>query len=59
MAAPSLSAMAFGAFREVTLPLILPGVPAGALFAFITPCDELVTSPFLPGANALTPPRGM
>jgi putative spermidine/putrescine transport system permease protein len=59
MAALSLGATPFGAFRQVTLPLILPGVLAGALFAFITSFDELVVSLFLSGANAVTLPRRM
>jgi putative spermidine/putrescine transport system permease protein len=59
MAALSLGATPFGAFRQVTLPLILPGVLVGALFAFITSFDELVVSLFLSGANAVTLPRRM
>jgi putative spermidine/putrescine transport system permease protein len=43
----------------VTLPLILPGVLVGALFAFITSFDELVVALFLSGANAVTLPRRM
>ena len=30
------------AFFQVTLPLILPGVVSGALFAFVTSFDEVV-----------------
>jgi putative spermidine/putrescine transport system permease protein len=59
MAALSLGATPFGTFRQVTLPLIMPGVLAGALFAFITSFDELVVSLFLSGANAVTLPRRM
>jgi putative spermidine/putrescine transport system permease protein len=59
MAALSLGATPFGTFRQVTLPLILPGVLVGALFAFITSFDELVVSLFLSGANAVTLPRRM
>jgi putative spermidine/putrescine transport system permease protein len=58
-AALSLGATPFGTFRQVTLPLILPGVLVGALFAFITSFDELVVSLFLSGANAVTLPRRM
>jgi putative spermidine/putrescine transport system permease protein len=43
----------------VTLPLIMPGVIVGALFAFITSFDELIVSLFLSGANAVTLPRRM
>ena len=59
MAASGLGATPFGTFRQVTLPLILPGVLVGALFAFITSFDELVVSLFLSGANAVTLPRRM
>jgi putative spermidine/putrescine transport system permease protein len=58
-AALSLGATPFGTFRQVTLPLIRPGVLVGALFAFITSFDELVVSLFLSGANAVTLPRRM
>jgi putative spermidine/putrescine transport system permease protein len=43
----------------VTLPLILPGVLVGALFAFITSFDEVIVALFLSGANAVTLPRRM
>jgi putative spermidine/putrescine transport system permease protein len=59
MAALSLGATPFGTFRQVTLPLIMPGILVGALFAFITSFDELVVSLFLSGANAVTLPRRM
>jgi putative spermidine/putrescine transport system permease protein len=59
MAALGLGASPFGTFRQVTLPLILPGVLAGALFAFITSFDELIVALFLSGANAVTLPRRM
>jgi len=59
MAALSLGATPIGTFRQVTLPLILPGVLVGALFAFITSFDELVVALFLSGANAVTLPRRM
>ena len=42
MAAVSLGAGGWTLFRRVTLPLILPGVISGALFAFITSFDEVV-----------------
>jgi putative spermidine/putrescine transport system permease protein len=59
MAALSLGATPFGTFRQVTLPLILPGVLVGALFAFITSFDEVIVALFLSGANAVTLPRRM
>jgi putative spermidine/putrescine transport system permease protein len=59
MAALSLGASPWGTFRQVTLPLIRPGILVGALFAFITSFDELVVSLFLSGVNAVTLPRRM
>jgi putative spermidine/putrescine transport system permease protein len=59
MAALGLGATPLGTFRQVTLPLILPGVLVGALFAFITSFDELIVALFLSGANAVTLPRRM
>jgi putative spermidine/putrescine transport system permease protein len=59
MAALGLGATPFGTFRQVTLPMILPGVLVGALFAFITSFDELIVALFLSGANAVTLPRRM
>jgi putative spermidine/putrescine transport system permease protein len=58
-AALSLGATPFGTFRQVTLPLILPGVLAGALFAFIVSFDELIVALFLSGTGAITLPRRM
>ena len=48
-AARSLGATPWGAFRQVTLPLIRSGVLVGALFAFITSFDELIVALFLSG----------
>jgi putative spermidine/putrescine transport system permease protein len=58
-AALSLGATPGGAFFQVTLPLIRPGVLVGALFAFITSFDELVVALFLSGSGAVTLPRRM
>jgi putative spermidine/putrescine transport system permease protein len=58
-AARSLGATPWGAFRQVTLPLIRPGVMVGALFAFITSFDELIVALFLSGSGAVTLPRRM
>lgn len=41
-AAASLGATPLTTFRRVILPLILPGVISGALFAFVTSFDEVV-----------------
>ena len=58
-AALSLGASRWGTVRQVTLPIILPGVVVGALFAFITSFDELVVALFLSGSSAVTLPRRM
>ena len=55
----SLGATPWATFRLVTLPLIRPGVLAGALFAFITSLDELIVALFLSGSGAVTLPRRM
>ncbi len=54
-AARGLGASPAAAFREVTLPLIRPGVIAGALFAFIVSFDQFPVSLFLvsPGQETL------
>ncbi|MBN9219651.1 MAG: ABC transporter permease [Mesorhizobium sp.] len=46
-AAASLGAGALTTFRTVTLPLILPGMLSGLLFAFATSFDEIVVSLFI------------
>jgi putative spermidine/putrescine transport system permease protein len=43
----------------VILPLILPGLASGALFAFATSFDEVVTVLFLAGPEQRTLPREM
>jgi putative spermidine/putrescine transport system permease protein len=58
-AAANLGATPLGTFRQVTLPLILPGILAGAVFAFITSFDELLVALFLSGTSAVTLPRRM
>jgi putative spermidine/putrescine transport system permease protein len=58
-AALSLGATPLTTFRAITLPLILPGVLAGAVFAFITSFDELLIALFLSGTGAVTLPRRM
>jgi putative spermidine/putrescine transport system permease protein len=47
LAARTLGAPPLRAFWRVTLPLLLPSVAAGALFAFITSWDEVVVAIFL------------
>ena len=58
-AATGLGASALYAFRKVTLPIILPGVISGALFAFVTSWDEVVVVLFLASPDQRTLPRQM
>ena len=44
MAARSLGASWFHAFRKIVLPIILPGVMAGVLMAFVSACGEFTSS---------------
>jgi putative spermidine/putrescine transport system permease protein len=59
LAAQSLGAGPVRTFRRITLPLILPGVLAGGLFAFITSWDEVVVAIFLTSARFRTLPAEM
>ncbi|MDE3082273.1 MAG: ABC transporter permease [Acidobacteriota bacterium] len=54
-AAYDLGAKPLSTFRLVTLPLIMPGVLAGALMAFALSIDDFVTSNFVSGTNAPFP----
>jgi putative spermidine/putrescine transport system permease protein len=58
-AAMNLGANRWQTFAKVTLPIIRPGVLAGALFAFITSFDELIVALFISGSTAVTLPRKM
>lgn len=58
-AAMSCGATRFQAFRLITLPMILPNVLSGALFAFIISFDEPVVSFFISGIRHKTLPRRM
>ena len=58
-AAASLGAGPWLSFRRVQLPLIAPGVISGALFAFATSFDEVVTVLFMGGLEQRTLPRQM
>ena len=55
-AARDLGATPLQAFRLVTLPLIMPGVIAGALMAFTLSIDDFVITYFTAGAGAMTLP---
>jgi putative spermidine/putrescine transport system permease protein len=58
-AAASLGASPTTVFRRVMLPLILPGVTSGAVFAFAASFDEIVISLFLAGPQQRTLPLQM
>ncbi len=58
-AARSLGAGPVSAFLRVTIPGILPGIGAGALFAFSLSFDEVVVSIFLTTAQLTTLPVAM
>jgi putative spermidine/putrescine transport system permease protein len=58
-AAASLGASPLTVFRRVMLPLVAPGVVAGALFAFATSFDEVVTVLLLGAPHQRTIPREM
>ncbi len=58
-AARSLGASALQTFRQVTFPLIKPGIIGGAFFAFIVSYDEIVLSLFMGGVHAKTLPIKM
>ncbi|MGH9366542.1 MAG: extracellular solute-binding protein [Thermoanaerobaculia bacterium] len=55
-AARDLGATAWQTFRHVTLPLIAPGVVAGALLAFTLSLDDFVVSFFTAGPGSTTLP---
>ncbi len=54
-AAQDLGANAWVTFRKITLPLIMPGVLAGALMAFALSIDDFVTSNFVSGSSVPFP----
>ncbi len=56
-AAASMGATPWVTLRQVTLPLISPGLVSGALFAFATSLDEVVVTLFLAGPDQRTLPR--
>ena len=58
-AASSLGSTPVNTFFKITLPLILPGVISGALFAFVTSFDEVVVILFLAGPGQTTIPIQM
>jgi putative spermidine/putrescine transport system permease protein len=58
-ASQSLGARPTRTFFKIVMPLILPGVISGALFAFITSFDEVVVVMFMASLDQLTIPKQM
>ena len=58
-AAESLGAPLTTTFRQIIMPLIMPGMISGALFAFVTSFDEVVTVLFIADIEQRTIPRQM
>ena len=58
-ASASLGANPRTTFFKITMPLILPGVISGALFAFVTSFDEVVVVLFIAAHDQQTIPRQM
>lgn len=56
-AARSLGASVWQTLRLVIVPAAMPGVAAGAVFAFVTSWDELVVNLFVTSRNVYTLPR--
>jgi putative spermidine/putrescine transport system permease protein len=59
LAAANLGATPARSFLRITLPIIFPGVLAGAIFSFITSWDEIVVAIFLTSARFRTLPVEM
>jgi spermidine/putrescine transport system permease protein len=55
-AAMDLGATEWGAFREVTLPVLAPGIAAAALLAFTTSFDDYVITSMVAGVDSETLP---
>lgn len=55
-AAADLGANEWRVFRRITLPLLAPGIVAGALLAFIISLDDFIVSYFLAGPGGTTLP---
>ena len=58
-AAADLYATPIQAFRRVTLPLLAPGIAAGAMLAFITSLDDVIITEFVKSAGQDTLPTYM
>ncbi len=55
-AAADLYAPPFKVFRRVTLPLLMPGILAGAMLAFIVSLDDVIITLFVAGPGETTLP---
>lgn len=55
-AAADLYANAWQTFRRVTLPLLVPGIAAGAMLAFIVSFDDVIITAFVAGPGETTLP---
>ncbi len=58
-AAADLYATPWQTFRRVTLPLLLPGIIAGLMLAFVTSLDDVVITLFVKSAGQDTLPTYM
>jgi spermidine/putrescine transport system permease protein len=58
-AAADLYATPWMTFRRVTLPLMLPGIMAGAMLAFVISLDDVVITEFVKSAGQETLPTYM
>ncbi|MFD0981436.1 ABC transporter permease [Tropicimonas aquimaris] len=59
IAAADLYATPWQAFRHVTLPLLMPGIAAGLMLAFVTSLDDVVITLFVKSAGQDTLPTYM
>jgi spermidine/putrescine transport system permease protein len=59
LAAADLYASPWMAFRRVTLPLLMPGVLAGAMLAFVISLDDVIITEFVKSAGQDTLPTYM
>ncbi|MCY0150136.1 ABC transporter permease [Hoeflea sp. G2-23] len=55
-AAADLYASPFEAFRYVTMPLLMPGIVAGAMLAFVVSLDDFIITAMVAGAGSGTLP---
>ncbi|MES2667498.1 MAG: ABC transporter permease [Pseudomonadota bacterium] len=59
VAAADLYASPFAAFRRITLPLMAPGIAAGAMLAFVISLDDVVITEFVKSGGQDTLPTYM